>query len=99
MRLHRPLAYAALPAVLFMAFGPAGEWDVVRFLGLLLLMGFLIQGLAVAHRVVAKAKLHRVWLIALYLSFILVAPHAEVLVAAVGLADNWVDFRDRKRAA
>jgi hypothetical protein len=35
------------------------------------------------------------WLVALYLSMVFLMPHAELLVACMGLVDIWADIRAR----
>lgn len=57
-----------------------------------LVMLFMIQGLAVSHYLVAKAGANTGWLVLLYLMVILV-PHAALTLAVAGIADNRLDFR------
>lgn len=59
---------------------------------------YLIQGISVAHGLVAAFGGSTAWLVGLYLLVILVAPHGATLVSAAGYADGWVDFRARARA-
>ena len=67
----------------------------VRDLGLLLGALFLLQGLAVAHGVVAASGMKVGWLVALYLLLFLAMPHAAMLIALAGLVDCFADFRGR----
>jgi hypothetical protein len=97
LRLHAGIAYLALLLWLFMLFGPATGLDWVRYLGLLLLMGFSLQGLAVVHGGVAKAGLRIAWLAAVYVLLFLAMSHALLLLAGLGMADHWIDFRARIR--
>ena len=56
---------------------------------------WLLQGLAVIHQVHAARKAASGWLVALYLSMVFLMPHAELLVACMGLVDIWADIRAR----
>ncbi len=64
---------------------------------LLLLLSPLLflQGLAVVHGLVNAFGANRGWLIGLYVMFVLAMPHAEILIAGLGLADTWLDLRGR----
>jgi len=63
---------------------------------LIVLLGlYMLQGLALAHAVVAMKQLHIAWLIGLYVLAFVVLPQLMLAVAAVGLLDTWVDLRRR----
>lgn len=69
----------------------------VVFANLLLVAGlvFVVQGLAVAHGLVAVRDWSHRPLVALYAVLIFVFSVAAPLLAMIGLADNWFDFRGR----
>ncbi|SCZ49777.1 DUF2232 domain-containing protein [Thiohalomonas denitrificans] len=54
---------------------------------------FLINGLAVVHGLVARIGAGIGWLIAVYLMLLLALPQTAVTLAVVGLVDNWFGFR------
>lgn len=56
---------------------------------------YMLQGLSLAHAVVAMKKLHIAWLVGLYILAFVVLPQLMLVVAAVGLLDTWIDFRQR----
>jgi len=95
LRLHRVAAFLALPllAVLFLEID--GGWQLIRYLGPLLVVGYFFQGLSVAHGVVAKAKMHRSWLYGLYGLLLLAMGYTVVALAVVGYTDAWLDYRAR----
>lgn len=66
-------------------------------LELLLLLAplFFFQGVAIAHAVAHSFSANRGWLIGFYALMVLIMPHAEILVAAVGLVDQWANVRAR----
>jgi len=70
---------------------------LVRDLGLLLATLFFLQGLAVAHGVVARAGMHVGWLVALYVLLFIAMAYAVILVALIGLADVFADFRGKTK--
>jgi uncharacterized protein YybS (DUF2232 family) len=57
---------------------------------------YVIQGLAIIHAIVAKRKMHVAWLGVAYIVAFFIMPQ---LVALLGLADTWTDFRQRVNAA
>lgn len=88
LRLSRAFATITLAAVLLGFFvGPGIITDV----GTVLVSLFLLQALALAHQIVARRGWHVGWLVALYVML----PLALRPVALIGLADAFVDFRNR----
>ncbi|MEE9421771.1 MAG: hypothetical protein V3V50_01300 [Gammaproteobacteria bacterium] len=63
-------------------------------LSLVMMMPFLLSGLAMLHAISAARKLHRGWLIVLYI-LMGVFPQVLMLVVVLGAMDPWVDFRSR----
>lgn len=92
-RLH-PL-FGVLGLVLLTLIPLMGGPGLVRDLLILLVPLWLLQGLAVIHQIRVERKASVVWLVGLYLSLVFFMPHAELLVACVGLVDIWADIRAR----
>ena len=92
-RMQRLLGLAAIGLVLLSLPRDDVGWPQEALL--LLVPLFLLQGLAVAHGLRANTGRHPGWLIGLYALFVFAFPYAEVLVAGVGFADLWLDFRSR----
>jgi len=67
---------------------------LVGSVGVVVLL-FLLQGLAIAHSVAAVRKLKIVWLYLLYLLMIVLMPYELFLIAFIGLSDNWANYRAR----
>lgn len=61
-------------------------------LALVLGMIYLLQGIAVAHGVIAKAGLSTFWLVGFYVLLLVILSQ---LVMIIGVLDAWVDFRAR----
>ncbi len=62
---------------------------------IVLLTLYMLQGLALAHALVAMKQLHWAWLVGLYVVAFVVLPQLMLVVAAVGLLDTWIDLRQR----
>ena len=75
-----------------------GEPSLIGQLYLVGMVLFMIQGVSVAHGLVAEFGASSAWLVGLYLLLILVAPQGATMVALAGYADGWLDFRARARA-
>jgi hypothetical protein len=52
-----------------------------------------LQGLAVTHNRVAAGGFRRGWLVGVYMTLLVASQIALIALAAVGLADTFVDFR------
>ncbi len=82
--------------LLAMAVLPMGTASSLALDSLLVLSGlYLLQGLAIAHAVVARRGLNKGWLVGLYIVVFVFLPQLMLVVAAAGWVDTWVDFRRR----
>ena len=75
-----------------------GEPSLIGQLYLIGMVVFLIQGVSVAHGLVAEFGVSPAWLVGLYLLLVFVAPQGVTMVALVGYTDGWLNFRARARA-
>lgn len=92
LRFHRVFALAVIAAYALVVVTDA-FWPVAVLLVLALLL--MLQGLAVIHSVVRVRQVHAGWLIALYGFFVIGLPLPQMVIAGLGLADAWADFRRR----
>ncbi len=67
---------------------------LVGSVGVIVLL-FVLQGLAIAHTIAVVRKLKAVWLYLLYLLMIVLMPYELFLIAFIGLSDNWANYRAR----
>jgi Predicted membrane protein (DUF2232) len=93
LRLHRALGAVGL--ALLVAVGLVRGPGLVADLLIVLAPLFFLQGLAVIHQLLRGRGLHPGWLFGLYVALVLFMPHAELLVACLGLVDVWADVRAR----
>jgi len=63
-------------------------------LAMILLVPYLLIGLAVIHSLLKQTRRGTGWLVAVY-ALLAVLPQATLLLAAGGLMDTWIDFRRR----
>jgi len=71
--------------------------DVSEFaaqLSMIMLVPYLLVGLAVIHALLKRKGLGGGWLVAVYV-LLAIIPQATLLLAAGGLLDTWIDFRRR----
>ncbi len=95
LRLHRRLGFAGLLLMVLLLAGFGREGGLILDLSILLSAALMLQGLAVAHGISGLRKAHPVWLVALYILYFFAMPQVWMLLAGIGLADLWLDFRAR----
>ncbi|MCF6281801.1 MAG: YybS family protein [Candidatus Polarisedimenticolaceae bacterium] len=93
LRLSKLLAYlgAALGLLSLLQLDAGG--NLLRYLTILLMAAYFIQGLAVAHGTVKLLSLNRAWLIGVYIMLVITGPQMLIMISMLGLADIWIDFR------
>lgn len=96
LRISRALGAVGLVLLVLLAAGVEAQW--MADLLLLLTPLYFLQGVAVAHGLADIFKLSRGWLIGFYVVLVLAMPHAEILVAGLGLVDIWMNVRARAAA-
>jgi len=95
LRMGRSLSAAAVALILLYVVQIGAISSMAGDMLIVLLSLYMLQGLALAHAVVAMKKLHIAWLVGLYILAFVVLPQLMLAVAAVGLLDTWVDLRQR----
>jgi hypothetical protein len=96
LRLGRPTTLVAL-LICGLALTFRTPWLLAW--SLLLMVIYTLQGLAVAHGIVAKAGLARSWLVGLYVLAFFALPQMLVLLCLLGASDAWGDFRARYKTS
>jgi hypothetical protein len=96
-RLPKVIAVVTLAVLVLTALGGDQRASWPDHLAMLLLAGWLLQGLALTHALVGTKGVGRRWLTVIYLLLFLPITmlHAITMLAAAGLADAWFDFRAR----
>lgn len=83
---------AMLLLLLLLAAGLSGNAFLAQNLPMVVLLPFLLQGLAVVHALAKRSNAHAGWLVGTYLLLFVTGPMA-LLLAFAGVVDNWFDFR------
>ena len=89
--------WPALAAIAALAIG-AGGVPIGIELGLVILVGYFFQGLAVVHALARMLGWHMGWLILLYVLLVVLSVQMVTLLAAIGVIDSFVDLRNRVAA-
>ena len=94
LRLGHAAGLLTLGMMLAARFIEGSPGELIAQLAMLLLVPYLLVGLAVVHSLVAQTARSTVWLAVVYILLALI-PQATLLLAGGGLLDTWVDFRRR----
>jgi len=89
---------AANVALAILIFAIATENEIALNLVFIIIVLMMFQGLAVVHNLVAKCKLSPSLLTGVYIVMLFTLLHGAIgllLIALVGLLDNWLDLRFR----
>ncbi len=87
---------AASVAIVFMliAISPLhGDWTLVIDCLPVMLTAFTLQGLAVIHAMAWQKQRHKFWLIGTYVLLVLLMHQMMVLLAVIGILEQWINFR------
>lgn len=94
LRFNRNVAIAALAIALLSMLPVEMVTDISHDIFAVIIVTYMLHGLALAHAVVAMLNVHVAWLVVVYI-LVLFLPQVLILLAAAGFADSWMDFRPR----
>ena len=95
LRVGRRFAFGAGAVVIVALFlAPRGA-GIGHDLLILVVAACAIQGVATVHGLVGLRGGGRGWLVAMYLSLLLVTPAAVLALSVAGFSDAWLDYRTR----
>ena len=93
LRLGKTMAMIALALMLISLLPLDKVAAISKDIVIVLVLLYMLQGLAVVHASVAARRVSPGWLVALYFVLMLV----PMVVAVAGLLDTWVELRNRVR--
>ncbi|MGD2111919.1 MAG: hypothetical protein PVI50_00945 [Gammaproteobacteria bacterium] len=96
LRLGNAAGLLTLGMMLLAHFLAGTPGDLAAQLAMVMLVPYLLAGLAVIHSLVREARWGTGWLVAVYLALAFL-PQASLILAGGGLLDTWIDFRRRLR--
>jgi len=94
LRLGNTSGLLTLTAMIATRLVPGSGGELIAQIAMLMLVPYLLIGLAVVHTLVRLAGKSNAWLVLVYVLLALV-PQTTLLLAGGGLLDTWVDFRRR----
>jgi hypothetical protein len=94
LRLGQGAGLLTLVLMLAAQFTQGVASDMAAQSAMVLLVPYLLVGLAVVHGVVLQTGRGSGWLIAVYI-MLAILPQAALILAGIGLMDTWIDFRRR----
>lgn len=95
LRLGRSLGIVALALMGVYLLPGEGLSSLVGDMLIVIISLYLVQGVALIHAVVAIKRLHVAWLVGMYVLIFFALPQLSLVLAALGFADTWMDFRRR----
>jgi hypothetical protein len=95
LKLPKPLALLAVAVVVLLSLNVAVGRPMLDYLAMLLVMAFLLQGLALAHGLRVQHKANQGWLFGMYILLIFGKHFMVILLAVIGVFDAFLDFRTR----
>jgi hypothetical protein len=95
LRLPRWLAIVVLLLTVIASLVDGGLKTFTGALAQVGMLVFLLQGVAVAHGLVALRDAHRGWLIGMYVVMFVLTPMSLLIIALTGFFDTWLDYRRR----
>jgi hypothetical protein len=97
LRLSKPVAWATLTTLLLYIGLSYQEGNILSDLLMIAAIAYAFHGIATLHGATKTAELSRIWVVLAYLSLFLLPRFTIVLLAFIGLADTFFDFRCRRK--
>jgi hypothetical protein len=97
LRLPRAVAVVTLIVGAFVWLVPDAR--LATYLATLLLAGWGIQGIALAHGLRSRLGASTLWLVVMYALLFFAMPYVTGFLAFAGFTDAWIDFRARLRTS
>ena len=94
LRLSQLIGLITMGIMLLARFTDGDVSEFAAQLAMIMLVPYLLVGLAVIHALLKRNGLGGGWLVAIYV-LLAIVPQATLLLAAGGLLDTWIDFRRR----
>ena len=100
LRMGQAFGMLTLAVMVYAEFGHGRGVGLATQLAMVMLVPYLLTGLAVIHGLVRQSGRGSMWIVVVYVLLGLL-PQTALLLAAGGLMDTWIDFRGRqaRRAA
>ncbi len=97
LRLPKPAAWATIVTLLLYIGLSYQEGNILSDLLMIAAITYAFYGIATLHGATKTAELSRIWLVLAYLSLFLLPRFTIILLALIGLADTFFDFRRSRK--
>jgi hypothetical protein len=98
LSLGRPAAIVTA-ALMVLALTPAREaLSLLADCLPVMLVAFAIQGLAIVHAIVNQRQKSKAWLVTMYVLLVIMLPQMVMMLATLGVLEQWFNFRKRSKA-
>ena len=75
----------------------SGTWSLLVDCLAVMLVAFGIQGLAIVHAIVVARDKSKAWLVTMYVLLVIMLPQMVMMLATLGVLDQWFNFRKRSQ--
>ena len=86
---------AGAPGLLIVLASVFLQAEILTNLAIVVIVAFAFQGLAVLHALLAQSKMQLASLVGVYVFLLVFSPTSVKLIGLLGLADTWLDIRNR----
>lgn len=93
LRLMRSWAAPTLAVLAVAVLANGAAKQIALELLVVMLIPYMIQGVALVHRVMAKLGAHVAWLVAMYGLLLVALPQMAMVLMTVGFADTWFNLQ------
>jgi len=93
LKLEKPAAILTTILMVVTVSPMAESLPILQDCLFVMLTVFSLQGLSVIHAVVRQQQKHKFWLVAVYLLLIVMLPQMVVILAIIGVLEQWFNFR------
>ncbi|PHS25620.1 MAG: DUF2232 domain-containing protein [Methylophaga sp.] len=95
LSLGKPAAVLTIVLMAITILPLGNELALLRECLLVVLAVFALQGLSVVHAIVKNQQKSTFWLVAIYVLLITILPQMVVILAMIGILEQWFNFRHR----
>ncbi|MBL1321600.1 MAG: DUF2232 domain-containing protein [Methylophaga sp.] len=95
LRLGKPAAILTIGLMVITILPLGSELTFLRECLPVVLAIFALQGLSVVHAIVKNQQKSAFWLVAIYALLIMILPQMAVILAVIGILEQWFNFRHR----
>ncbi|WP_036314496.1 DUF2232 domain-containing protein [Methylophaga thiooxydans] len=97
LSLGKPVAMFTAVLMILALTPISGTWSLLVDCLAVMLVAFGIQGLAIVHAIVVARDKSKAWLVTMYVLLVIMLPQMVMMLATLGVLDQWFNFRKRSQ--